>query len=379
MLAAGGAVLAGAVLTGAREVSGAAPEAAQSGAGAETSAAAPKTPARTLVCFYLMGGSDGNGMIAPLAPAQFAAYSGARGELGLMADALLPVRDGATGAPYGFDPRLSELRHYFETGAAAVVANVGSPVRPTTQTRYESLHFLSDGYVTPDWAAREAGSALGNELAFTFPQGVSLMPLGPAAFPGERRRNPELLARIDAVSLRTPFPDSLLGRQMKIVAGLLRLGNFTGAPGGQVVFCSHNGFGPSSVQMAAQAPMFREVSTAMAALYEATVEMGAADRVTIYTDSEFGRTLRPNASHTAAPGWGNHQFVLGGAVRGGRIYGAYPDMISGPFAADSALIPTTSEAQYQATLARWAGVSAQELRSVLPALGDKSLLDFLPA
>jgi uncharacterized protein (DUF1501 family) len=105
----------------------------------------------------------------------------------------------------------------------------------------------------------------------------------------------------------------------------------------------------------------------MAALYDATLEMGVADRVTIFTDSEFGRTLRPD-NHVAGPGWGNHHFVLGGAVKGGEVYGKYPDMIAGPFDTDSALIPTTTHEQYQAALASWTGIAPAELLALLPGL-----------
>jgi uncharacterized protein (DUF1501 family) len=66
-------------------------------------------------------------------------------------------------------------------------------------------------------------------------------------------------------------------------------------------------------------------------------------------------------------------------VRGGEIYGKFPDMVSGPFDSDSALIPTTSTAQYQAALANWLGIAPSELPSLLPELNGRPLLEFLSA
>ncbi len=332
---------------------------------------------QTLVCIYLLGGSDGNSLIAPLEPSQYAAWNDARGELGLRADALLPIRTRSANAVYGLHPALVELQKYFNDGAAAVVANIGPASRPipsSANSRYDSLSFLKEGYATLDWAATKAGARLDNDVAFTLGNGVSMVPIGEARFEGERRKNPALMDKIAAASFKTSFPDSVVGHQMRNVAGLLKAGNVTGAPG-QVVLCPLGGFGTSIAQMKMKSPLYGQLSGAMAALYRATVEMGISRQVTIFTESEFGRTLRPNATHGADPGWGNHHFVLGGAVRGGEIYGKFPDMVSGPFAPDSALVPTTSTAQYQATLAASLGISPGEL----PELGTPPLLTFLSA
>ena len=371
-----GAGLAGLRALGApkEQTSGTAPAAA-----GPRQAPAPKT--HTLVCIYLLGGSDGNSLIAPLAPSQYAAWNDARGELALQADALLPIRTRSAKTEYGLHPALVELQRYFNDGAAAVVANVGPASRPnpvSPNSRYDSLSFLKDGYSTLEWAAKKAGARLDNDVAFTFGNGVSLMPIGETRFEGDRSRNPALMDKIAAASFKTSFPDSVIGRQMRNVAGLLRAGNVTGAPG-QVIFCPFGGFGPSIAQMKMKSPLYGQLSAAMGALYQATVEMGISRQVTIFTESEFGRTLRPNATHGTDPGWGNHHFVLGGAVRGGEVYGKFPDMLAGPFASDSALIPTTSTAQYQATLAGWLGISASELPSLLPELDGSPRLEFLPA
>jgi uncharacterized protein (DUF1501 family) len=53
-------------------------------------------------------------------------------------------------------------------------------------------------------------------------------------------------------------------------------------------------------------------------------------------------------------GWGNHQMILGGAVRGGDIYGKVPALSEGgpdDSGSQGRWIPTTSVDEYSATLA----------------------------
>ncbi len=85
----------------------------------------------------------------------------------------------------------------------------------------------------------------------------------------------------------------------------------------QVFFCSLGGFDTHGAQSWQHWDLLRQVSEALAAFYNATVEMGVADRVTSFTLSDFGRTLQPSGSGSDH-GWGSHQLILGGAVQGGR-------------------------------------------------------------
>ncbi len=110
----------------------------------------------------------------------------------------------------------------------------------------------------------------------------------------------------------------------------------------------------------------------MAAFYQATQELGVADRVTTFTLSDFGRTLEPSGAGSDH-GWGNHHFIMGDAVQGGRLFGTFPSMaLGGPDDSGSrgAMIPSTSIDQYGATLASWFGVPQAQLASVFPNLGN---------
>jgi uncharacterized protein (DUF1501 family) len=93
--------------------------------------------------------------------------------------------------------------------------------------------------------------------------------------------------------------------------------------------------------------------------------------VTTFTLSDFGRTLQPASGGGTDHAWGSHHFIIGDAVKGGAIYGQYPQLVlRGPSDAEAEgrWIPSTAVDQYGATLAQWFGVQASDLNSVFPNL-----------
>ncbi|HVF27022.1 MAG TPA: DUF1501 domain-containing protein [Pyrinomonadaceae bacterium] len=178
-------------------------------------------------------------------------------------------------------------------------------------------------------------------------------------------------------TLTTAFPDTTLGYQLEQIARVIKLRD-TLAVKRQIFFCSLGGFDTHNNQgnqTGTQANLLAQVSQAMRAFYDATVELGIPNQVTTFTLSDFGRTFQPAGTGGAVGsdhGWGNHQLMMGGAVRGGDFYGAYPTLaLSGPDDTDSRgrWIPTTSVEQYAATLATWYGLSASDLPIVFPFIG----------
>jgi uncharacterized protein (DUF1501 family) len=111
------------------------------------------------------------------------------------------------------------------------------------------------------------------------------------------------------------------------------------------------------------------VGGALSAFYQATVELGVADKVTAFTASDFGRTLTGNANGSDH-GWGSMHMVLGGAVHGQQYYGTAPIVANnGPDdVGQGRLLPTTSVEQLAATLGSWFGLSDSELLAMLPNL-----------
>lgn len=171
-------------------------------------------------------------------------------------------------------------------------------------------------------------------------------------------------------TITTTFPGGSLSDQLKQVATLIKLRNTTGAKR-QVFFCSLGGFDTHGSQSWQHWDLLKQVGDAMAAFYQCTEqELGVADSVTSFTHSEFGRTLQPSGSG-CDHGWGNHHLILGGAVKGGRIHGTFPTLsLSGPDDSGSrgALIPSTSVEQFAATLAKWLGVSDDDLPTIFSNL-----------
>jgi uncharacterized protein (DUF1501 family) len=174
-----------------------------------------------------------------------------------------------------------------------------------------------------------------------------------------------------SASVNTVFPGTGLGNQLKQVAQIIKLRNNTGMSR-QVFLCSIGGFDTHGAQGWQHWELLRQVSEGLTAFYNATVEMGVADRVTSFTLSDFGRSLQPSGSGSDH-GWGNHHLIVGGAVQGGQVYGTFPTMaLGGPDDSGTrgAVIPSTATEQYGATLAAWLGVSQNQLDAVFPNLGN---------
>jgi DNA-binding transcriptional LysR family regulator len=192
-------------------------------------------------------------------------------------------------------------------------------------------------------------------------------------------RDGEVLAQLEAghVDLAVistagaPPPDRFafaLGSQLRRAAELISVRQALGLRR-QIFFCSLGGFDTHDAQMADQPQLLAGLSRAVKAFHAASVELGVESDVTTFAATEFGRSLTSNGDGSDH-GWGNHLFVLGGAVRGRRVFGAVPDLSpdSQDIAGDGNLIPRVAVDQYGATLGRWFGVPDDALDRVFPNL-----------
>jgi uncharacterized protein (DUF1501 family) len=180
----------------------------------------------------------------------------------------------------------------------------------------------------------------------------------------------------------TAFPASTLGQQLRMVARLVAAAPTLGLKR-QVFFVRTGGFDLHDNQVTAgnttsgaHATLIRDISQSLGAFYAALVELGAQNQVTAFTASDFGRTYNTNGDGSDH-GWGSHHLIVGGAVKGGDIYGKMPTFaINGPDdTGRGRWIPTTSVDEYSATLAKWFGVSATNLPTIFPNLGRFSKPD----
>ncbi len=170
--------------------------------------------------------------------------------------------------------------------------------------------------------------------------------------------------------LNAVFPQSQLGTQLATVARLIAVRDQLQMKR-QVFFVATGGFDSHDDQNQNQPGLLGGISDAIGAFHAATVELGIADSVTTFTQSDFGRTLTSNGDGSDHA-WGGNQIVVGGAVAGGALYGSYPTLEIGGAedVGGGRMIPSTSADQYAATLAKWFGIADADLDIVAPNLSN---------
>jgi len=172
-----------------------------------------------------------------------------------------------------------------------------------------------------------------------------------------------------------------LAQQLQVVARMIDASSAAGVGAKrQVFFVSLGGFDSHDNENRNNADLMARLAHAMKYFDTTLGAMGAQSKVTTFTASDFGRTFTSNGDGTDH-GWGAHHFVMGGAVKGGDIYGAFPvlgtknatnnNFDSSPDQiGNGSLLPTTSVDQLGATLARWFGVSDSDALTVFPNLAN---------
>jgi uncharacterized protein (DUF1501 family) len=141
----------------------------------------------------------------------------------------------------------------------------------------------------------------------------------------------------------------------------------------QTFFIGFGNFDGHSNLVTSQKTLLSEVNLAIKEFWAEMGNKGLQDKVTIFTGSDFGRTLRSNGSGTDHA-WGGNAFVIGGALNGGKILGNYPSILKLGDGLDlgtnGRLLPTTGVDPYYADLLLWFGVQKSELSQALPNIGN---------
>lgn len=297
---------------------------------------------KVLVAIFQRGAVDGLNVVVPYGES---AYYSARPTIAIPRDAVLDL-DGF----FGLHPSLASILPHFKDRSAAFVQAVGSP--DSTRSHFDAQDFMEsgtpgvkttqDGFLSRAIAEKKRaplqavaiGSALpriltgsanavaiGNIAQF----GVSGFPEFESMYPGVfeaskilKSAAPEKLLPENGAT----YPNTPLGNSLKQIAQLIKSN-----VGLEVAFSdvggwdTHAGEGGSQGQLANNLKQFSDSISAFAR--DLGSRMGD---VVLVTMSEFGRTVRENGNRGTDHGHANFMLVLGGGVRGGKVYGQWPGL-----------------------------------------------------
>lgn len=400
---------------------------------------------KALICVYMRGGNDSFNTLVPRGISEHTQYADVRSTIAIGRDTLLPINPtNITNKLYGLHPNLPDIHNLFENGNAAIIANVGTLIRPTNLATYNNNQHLPVGlYSHSDqefhwqtcvpqsrgelgWGGRLGDMLYTNNVnqnismnitidgVNTFQRGnhvdgysiesadtgsvlingstennfyetlkrqsldnmldVSYQNILKQAYSGAvvgaKNNSLEFSAAINgAPAINTVFPNTDIGNRLQMVAKTIAAKDGLNVSrqtffAAQEGFDTHRAFDDHSTRMT-------EFNDAIKAMYDALVEMGLENQVTIFTMSDFGRKLLFNGKGSDH-GWGGNAMVIGGAVNGQKIYGEYPELYLGNSldTGGGRIIPTTSCDEYFAELALWFGASIGDLDQVFPNINN---------
>jgi uncharacterized protein (DUF1501 family) len=331
-------------------------------------AGAPSPRKKVLVAIFQRGAADGLNIVVP---------HGDRDYYSLRPTIAIP-RPSASDpnaaldldGRFGLHPALAPLKPLFAQGHLAIVDAVGSP--DPTRSHFDAQDFMETGTpglksTTDGWMNRALPEPTGKPSPV---RAVALGPLLPLAMRGPRPalaldsiqsfqvRNPEAarafremyLGSGDA-ALRTEgretfeaidllesmrqqpyspangadYPRSRLGNSLRQIAQLIK-----SDVGLEMAFADIGGWDHHVNEMGRNAlegalpNLLREFGQSLTAFWQ---DMGdrMAD-IALVTMSEFGRTAHENGNRGTDHGHANCMFVMGGGVKGGKVYGRWPGL-----------------------------------------------------
>lgn len=323
-----------------------------------------------LICIFQRGGADGLSMVVP---------HGDRHYYAARPTVAIPKPGGAAGTStidlngyFGLHPALAGLKSIWNAQQLAIVNACGSP--DPTHSHFDAMDSMERGtpgiksggtgwlgrhlactHTTTDTPLRAVGFGALLQTALRGGAAISLSDVADYKLhawddelPLIRRAHGQLyrgtnmlagagqqtLASLDLMErvVRTTgnpyrpsggavYPDTDYGRALKQVAQIVK-----GDAGLQVACVDIGDWDTHSEQGGVQGQLadnLRQFGNGIRALYtDLSAYLG---KVTIITMSEFGRRVDENGDGTDH-GHGNVMFVMGGNVRGGKIYGRWPGL-----------------------------------------------------
>ncbi len=182
---------------------------------------------------------------------------------------------------------------------------------------------------------------------------------------------------LNGISISTAVPSgNNLASNLAMIARVASANGRLGARR-QIFFVQLGGWDHHDEVLNNQVNMLATVSRAVRFFWDALGEAGLRNNVTLFTASDFGRTLTSNGNGSDHA-WGGNHFVMGGSVRGGRVagnadQGYYPDFqrLADIDTGQGRLIPGVAVDEYARDLLTWFGISAGDLDYVLPSFGSR--------
>lgn len=284
-----------------------------------------------------------------------------------------------TSVPTGFSPtgwagRAADIvgpQYNAPSTFPAIVSIAGSPLFATGVSTSPAVVTTNGATSLSNFPSTPNARTLAFQNLLNFSNGLSLVQasngITSAAIGDAAALNAALAGN---PALTTVFPTSSIGQQLRMAARVIQARIALGVRR-QIFFCSMGGYDNHENLIPTQDSNFSQLDAALGAFHLSTQEIGVEQQVTTFTESEFGRTCQASSNVGSDHAWGSHHFVLGGAVKGGAMYGQFPTIaLTGPDDVSSrgVWLPSTSLDQYGATLASWFGVNPADMPSVFPNL-----------
>jgi uncharacterized protein (DUF1501 family) len=315
-----------------------------------------------LVVVFLRGGADGLNMVAPL---QDDGYHRARPRIAIDKSKAVPL-DGF----FGLNPLLKDLEPAYKEGALAIVHAAGS--EDDTRSHFEAQDLM------------EHGGLVGGGWLGRFLRAQSSETIGPLSAIALGRSIPECLRGAPAATVLESLQDFSLGtKRAPLIQSLARLYNLQpnalGSAGrltleavARIEKLRDSGYSPAHGADYGKDDFSRDLLElarlikARVGLQAASIDLGGWDshfgqstvmdplmirlakglaafhrdlgpeteRTTVVVMTEFGRRVEENSAFGTDHGRGSVMFVLGGGIRGGKVYGKWPgltkDVLEGP-------------------------------------------------
>ena len=318
-------------------------------------AAGSNGSAKRFVFVVLRGGLDGLSAVPAIGDPEFAA---ARGPLAQFGSAPL-----ALDATFALHSNLAQLHTLYAGGELVVVHAVGLPYRE--RSHFDAQQVLESGGVRPyelttGWLGRALAPSAAKSLALNTTVPLVLRGPGavdtwaPSALPDP---SADLVARLERMYGTDPalatalqrakslhfdgaMPAEMNAMSGKGMANPGRAGNFTvlgqraaeflAQPNGpQAAVLELGGFDSHANQAnpnGALSNTLRQLDAGLAALREGLLASGTWGRTVVVVATEFGREVAVNGTLGTDHGTGGAAFVLGGAVKGGRVLADWPGL-----------------------------------------------------